>query len=201
MRSSYLVVCAGLWPQSTGNPAKAEARWKQRLKMRTSSGEQQDGLYRRKRLFRVGICLAYSDYHFGGFLFYSKKTKSLSNHISKEEKMTTSELAAYLQQKSLQQKACGVGPLVCSCGARKKSVQFRLCWKCECKAIKQKKKIIIETPKKKKKGLPAKNRKKSKIIDSLMSGIPLQKPEPKKPKTIRYESLDRKLLNKNLEDF
>jgi hypothetical protein len=175
-----------------GNPAKAEARWKQRLKMRTSRNGRKAGLYRRKRLFRVGICLAHSDSRFGGFLFYSKKTKSLSSKTPDEEKMTTAELAVYLKQKSIQQAACGAGPLICQCGARKKSVQFKLCWKCECKAIKQMKKMLAPAGKEKERKLPAKNRKKSKIIDALMAGLPLPKPvpSPEKPKTIRYQSLE-----------
>lgn len=98
----------------------------------------------------------------------------------------------------------------CPCGKQKSSVFFELCWNCQkfknkklkkLSRISNKNRIRNENALKKMTKLPAKNRKKSKIIDALMNGVSPQKTEAKKPKTIRYESLERKLLLKELESL
>lgn len=98
-------------------------------------------------------------------------------------KLSTKELAAQLQRKAFQQRACGGGPLICHCGRKKSSVHFDLCWRCECRARKSEKNKA-RSEREKGPRLPAKNQKKSKIVNALMAGLPLPKPEPKKPKTI-----------------
>lgn len=109
--------------------------------------------------------------------------------------------------------------LTCPCGKKKSSVFFELCWGCQKRKNLKTKRLAAKSERARRKNdlalekctkLPAKNRKKSKIIDALLAGVPSSSllkqtpatPSPgKKPKTIRYQSLEKALLLKKLESF
>lgn len=143
-------------------------------------------------------------------LFYSKKTGRMTDKIEPEDKMSSAELASYL--KSLKEDpnsplsvATDPKSFLCPVCGSKKELKFKHCFKCFNKSKKFKKEKALEKGreahlKRKREAakLPAKNRKKSEIIESFLKE---QKLEELEKKSIRYESLERKLLLKELESF
>jgi len=140
--------------------------------------------------------------------FYSRKTGRYSEDVEKADRMTPAELVLHLKKRALQLAAVGAGaPRACIGCGEAVSGKHRTCGTCFWKAKRMAKRTKDGWGRKQQEKaakasiLPAKNRRKSKIIDSLMGKPPSSKPEPKKPKTIRHQSLDSAILNKKLEEF
>lgn len=138
--------------------------------------------------------------------FYSKKTGRMEIGASKEDRMSTAELAEYLTRTpSLKAAVC---PL-CKSFKQEKYKFCMSCWKKGKKFIRDtslgKAKKEYESRCERAKRLPAKNRIKSAIIDSIMSpakkDVARTKEQAQRTKTILYESLDKALLLKKLEEF
>jgi len=120
--------------------------------------------------------------------------------VDKKDRMTTAELAAYLSIKSLTPL-----PKRCPLCNEEKEERYKFCKSCfqKGKRFRREKSVELgrETHLKLKREaakLPAKNRRKSEIIETFLRD---QKLEEQKAKTTRYRNLHYALLLKKLEEF